>query len=159
LLNRWILDPGLDVHIANSKAFGWTPYQPDLRTPQFLRAGGQQVKVEEWGSVIVYGRASDGTLVPWQLNSVAYAPTFFTNIVGLFRCWDNDIHFDSGRKVLYQSKPSNVIVNLEFTGNHWLFDQEPADRPSLTQYASFATQSKPSEAPKKPLRVTKAEAH
>ncbi|KAF2728292.1 WSC-domain-containing protein [Polyplosphaeria fusca] len=56
LINRWILDPGSDVHACNSKAFGWTSYkEPQEDGESYLYAEGQKLRIESWGSVVISG--------------------------------------------------------------------------------------------------------
>ena len=161
LLNRWILDPGSDVHVCNSKAFGWKAYEDLEEEESYVFAGGQKLRVEQWGSVIVTARGLHGQQ-KWQLSHVAYIPSFLTNIVALSRCLDLGIHFDSGRHCLYQERTSNVICKLEFNGGHWLFDSDESARPdtaALMAYAARSAHLKPSKEPKANLQITRAQAH
>jgi hypothetical protein len=52
------------------------------------------------------------------LTHVAYCKGFLTSLIGLAQCRTMAIHFDSGRDVLYQACPENIIANLEYNGGH-----------------------------------------
>ncbi|PZD22086.1 hypothetical protein A1F96_11478, partial [Pyrenophora tritici-repentis] len=68
---------------------------------------------------------------PIKLTHVALVEGFFANVLGLSRCRPLGIHFDSGRDLLYQNNPSNVVAMLEYSNGHWLIDAEENDRPEL----------------------------
>ncbi|KAF1972799.1 hypothetical protein BU23DRAFT_466927, partial [Bimuria novae-zelandiae CBS 107.79] len=103
LINRWILDPGSNTHVTNSRAY--------------------ELLIHEWGDVILLINTPRGT-EQIELTYVAYVPGFLTNVVGLSRCRSIGIHFDSGRDCLYQKSWKNVVCKLNYTGGHWLIDAE-----------------------------------
>ncbi|KAF2023765.1 hypothetical protein EK21DRAFT_118455 [Setomelanomma holmii] len=112
LINRWILDPGLNAHVTNSKAFGWTK-TAQARPGDCMYAGGQLLQIEEWGEVQLQVDVPSGTRT-FKLTYVAYIPSFFTSVVGLSRFYSLGIHFESGRSFLYQQTLSQVICHLEY---------------------------------------------
>jgi len=44
-----------------------------------------------------------------KLSYVALVPTIFTNIIALLRAIDNDIHFNSGRNLLYRLATGEIV--------------------------------------------------
>ncbi|KAI2476014.1 hypothetical protein Ptr902_12653 [Pyrenophora tritici-repentis] len=50
IINRWILDPGSNIHVCNSTRFGWTETRK-AEQQDFLFAGGSRVPIQAWGKV------------------------------------------------------------------------------------------------------------
>ena len=74
-----------------------------------------------------------------KLSHIALAPTFFTNIIALSRATDNDIHFDSGRNLLYRLKTGEIVCYTKRLGGYWaLMHREPINSLELTQL-TFST--------------------
>lgn len=156
LSNQWVMDPGSDAYVANSKAFGWETTSIGGPNDKII-AGGEIRSITEWGSVILavdtpYGRESI------QLRQVAYVPRFHANVMGLSRCRRRGIHFDLGRNLLYEKISDRIktVATLEFTGGHWLIDSDPAARPQPQPAQVLAAVSKKERIP---LQVTREEAH
>jgi hypothetical protein len=97
-------------------------------------AAHQVVAVEEVKVKVNQGSVRKDIL----LTQVAYVPGFLTNLFALRRCRKFNIHFDSGRNILYKNKISDIIVNLTYSHGHWLLDTEEADRPPLHKLLSMA---------------------
>jgi len=58
------------------------------------------------------------------LKKVALIPSSFTNVVSLARLSSSDVHFDSGRNVLYKTGPPRQdVAKLTRLGGHWLVSQ------------------------------------
>jgi hypothetical protein len=98
LQNTWILDPGADTHVCNNEedfTFSYPAAEDD-----YLIAGGNFEKIQAYGTVTITVDTPNGK-AKMKLSHVALAPTFFTNIMALSRATDNNIHFDSGRNILY----------------------------------------------------------
>ncbi|ORY08053.1 hypothetical protein BCR34DRAFT_468955, partial [Clohesyomyces aquaticus] len=127
LLNRWIIDPGSNTHVANSKEHNWKTTAlpgPD----DYVHAGGQLLPgYSTVRNTLRLVKLRYGNLI--LLSYVAYIPELFTSVVSLSRCSTVGIHFDSGRDCLYQTEPSNVICLLKRTTGHWLIDAEASNRP------------------------------
>jgi hypothetical protein len=47
-----------------------------------------------------------------RLTHVAYVQGFITSLLDLACCWKMDIHFDSGRDLLYKGNPGTVLAYL-----------------------------------------------
>jgi len=61
-----------------------------------------------------------------KLSHVALVLTMFTNIIALLRATDNDIHFNSGRDVLYCLATGETVCYAKRLGGHWaLMHREP----------------------------------
>jgi len=161
LINRWILDPGSNTHVANSRSFGWRT-TAQAQPGECVYAGGQVLQIEEWGEVELHVNTPTGRQ-PFKLTYVAYIPGFFTNVLGLSRCRSLDIHFDSGKNCLYQQAPSNPVCYLEYKDGHWLIDADEKARPLPRALQGAAAvsgyRSKPSHQEKKPLELNSARAH
>ena len=157
LMNRWILDPGSNIHVCNTKAFGWKRVR-DATDGEIIYAGGQAMRIQEWGEVILEAKGASGSL-PVRLTMVAYVEGFFANILGLSRCRSQNIHFDSGRDLLYLRTPQNVFCHLEFNEGHWLIDANPVIRPQLDSLAVMAARFRPSMNPRRALRMSAVDAH
>src|SRR6266496_1925961 len=94
LITRWILDPGSNCHVTNTKAYGWRK-RSDATLGEMIKAGDQELSIAEWGDVKILINASTGP--EWvELTYVAYVPGFLTNVVGLLRCQLIGIHFNLG---------------------------------------------------------------
>ncbi|KAI1509646.1 Pol protein [Pyrenophora tritici-repentis] len=158
LINRWILDPGSNTHVTNTRAYGWKKRADG--TGEVVKAGNQELAIREWGDVILLINTPTGT-EQIELTYVAYVPGFLTNVVGLSRCRSIGIHFDSGRDCLYQRRWNNVISKLQYVGGHWLIDADGMERPDAGPLLAASTHAykKPSHEPRKPLRLTLEEAH
>jgi hypothetical protein len=50
IINRWILDPGSNIHVCNSTHFGWTETRK-AEVHDILLAGGSTVPIQAWGKV------------------------------------------------------------------------------------------------------------
>ncbi|KAA8612811.1 hypothetical protein PtrV1_13380 [Pyrenophora tritici-repentis] len=126
-----------------------------------IYAGGQVVQIAEWGTVVLNVRTPSGK-APIKLTHVALVEGFFANVLGLSRCRPLGIHFDSGRDLLYQNNPSNVVAMLEYSNGHWLIDAEENDRPELSTLSTFAARFQPQRTSQKPrpaIVATANEAH
>jgi hypothetical protein len=100
LLTRWIVDPGSNTHVINSKTWkGWTrEYENTER--QTINASSGSVEIMAWGRVEIAVNTPHGKAI-LLLTHVAYCKGFLTSLIGLARCRTMAIHFDSGRDVLY----------------------------------------------------------
>ncbi|EFQ88629.1 hypothetical protein PTT_15421 [Pyrenophora teres f. teres 0-1] len=154
LLDRWIVDPGSNVHICNSTYFNWVK-TADAKPTDVIFAGATAHQVVAWGEVIINvnrGKVSKDIL----LTHVAYVPGFLTNLFALGRCRNSGIHFDSGPNILYKDKISNVVANLAYNHGHWLLDAKEADRPPRHKLLGMAVKSSHE---KLPQTVTAMRAH
>ncbi|KAF7574075.1 hypothetical protein PtrM4_056980 [Pyrenophora tritici-repentis] len=116
LLTRWILDPGSNCHVTNTKGADWILTKKGGPS-DCVYAGGALTQVEEWGETTIQVKTPTGE-GQMKLTWVAYIPGFFTSVVGLSRSRSLGINFDSGRDCLYQKKASNfgavvVVVKLD----------------------------------------------
>ncbi|KAF1938013.1 hypothetical protein EJ02DRAFT_426066 [Clathrospora elynae] len=78
------------------------------------------------------------------LTHVAYVPGFITSLIGLARCRKMDIHFDSGRDLLYKGNPGTALAYLEHDGGHWLVDADALCCSTPLLLSSFGTTYRPS---------------
>jgi hypothetical protein len=146
LLNRWIVDPGSNIHICNSTYFSWVK-TADAEPTDVIFAGTTAHQVIAWGEVIV--KVNRGSVrKDILLTRVAYVPSFLTNLFALGRCRKSNIHFDSGRNILYKDRVSNVIAKLDYSHGHWLLDAEEADRPPCYKLLSMTARSSQERAPR-----------
>jgi len=53
-----------------------------------------------------------------KLSYIALVLTMFINIVALLRATNNDIHFDSGRDVLYHLVTGEIVYYAKQLGGH-----------------------------------------
>jgi hypothetical protein len=157
LMNRWILDPGSNAHVCNSKSFGWKKTR-DAKDGEIVFAGGQAMQIQQWGEVILDATGPSGPRV-MRLTMVAYVEGFFANILGLSRCRDQGVHFDSGRDLLYLRTPQNVFCHLEFDKGHWLIDANPSTRPEIKTLTTMTARFRPSVDPRPTMKLTAREAH
>jgi hypothetical protein len=162
LINQWILDPGSNAHVANSRSFGWKT-TAQAQPGECVYAGGQLLQIEGWGEVELQVNTPSGRQ-PFKLTYVAYIPGFLTNVVGLSHCRSLDIHFNSGTNCLYQRVPSNPVCYLKYKDGHWRIDGDEKARspPRSLQAAAAAVsgyRSKPSYKEKKPLELSSEHAH
>lgn len=162
LINKWILDPGSNLHVANHRPKSWKKIR-DGNPEELLAAGTQHLQIEEWGSVeltVETPRGDELVNITW----VAYIPSFLTSVVSLSRCRTVGFEFDSGRSCLYRrDQRKAVFCNLQESDGHWVLDSRRIGRPDPVSLYAFATQArnsvKPSRDARKPLQVTAAEAH
>jgi hypothetical protein len=67
-----------------------------------------------------------------KLSHIALAPTFFINIIALLRATNNNIHFNSGRNLLYHLATSETVYYAKRLGGYWtLMHREPTPTNSL----------------------------
>ena len=100
LLHSWTLDPATDIHICNNSAeFHWKAPAAD---DDIVLAGGAETPIQAWGEVTIPLLTPNGTKTT-TLKRVALIPSFFTSLVSLSRLTLSNIHFDSGRNVLYRA--------------------------------------------------------
>ncbi|KAF7450496.1 hypothetical protein A1F99_051120 [Pyrenophora tritici-repentis] len=150
LLTRWILDPGSNCHVTNTKGADWILTKKG-EPLDCVYAGGALTQVEEWGETTIQVKTPTGE-GQMKLTWVAYIPGFFTSVVGLSRSRSLGINFDSGRDCLYQKKASNVICLLQYRNGHWLVDVEKDQKVELDLLSTYATRyTKPSKEPRKDL--------
>jgi hypothetical protein len=139
LLDRWIVDPGSNVHICNSTYFNWHKTS-DARSTNVIFAGATGYQVAAWGEVIISvnrGKEKKDLL----LTHVAYVPGFLTNLFALGRCRHLGIHFDLERNILYKERISSVVASLAYSQGHWLLDAKEADRLPCHELLSMAVRS------------------
>ncbi|KAF2741614.1 hypothetical protein M011DRAFT_482414 [Sporormia fimetaria CBS 119925] len=109
LSNRWILDPGSNTHVINTEAWaGWTKMYEAVAT-DVIGAGTGRIQVMAWGTMELKAKTPTGVR-SLTLTHVAYVPGFITNLIGLARCRKMDIHFDSGRGLLYKGNPGTTLA-------------------------------------------------
>ena len=119
LLHSWTLDPATDIHICNNPAeFQWKAPAAD---DDIVLAGGSEMPIEAWGEVEIPLSTPNG-IKTTTLKRVALIPSFFTSLVSLARLSSSNIHFDSGRNILYRATKTSRedIANLTRLGGHWL---------------------------------------
>jgi hypothetical protein len=160
LLHSWTLDPATDVHICNNPAeFQWKAPAAD---DDIVLAGGSEMLIEAWGEVTIPLSTPIG-IKTTTLKRVALIPSFFTSLVSLSRLTSSDVHFDSGRNVLYRAgTPQKDVAKLTQLGGHWLVVHRPQPTALSTQHSAFATnQRRPqySALPLKPRLLTKPQLH
>ncbi|EOA88011.1 uncharacterized protein SETTUDRAFT_27948 [Exserohilum turcica Et28A] len=94
------LDPATNIHICNNPAeFEWKAPAAD---DDVVLAGGTKTKIEAWGEVKLPLSTPSG-IKRTTLKRVALIQSFFTSLVSLSRLSSSNIHFDSGRNVLYRA--------------------------------------------------------
>jgi hypothetical protein len=120
LLDRWIVDPGSNVHICNSTYFNWVK-RTNAKPANVNFAGTATQQVVACKEVIVKVN-QDSVRKDILLTQVAYVSGFLANLFALGRCHKSNIHFDSGRNILYKDRISSVIANLAYSHGHWLLD-------------------------------------
>ena len=133
MINRVILNPGSNTHVINSEKWvGWQRSYPNTKGT-CIGAGTGKVLVNYWGTIEIAAKAPDNSICMLKLSHVAYVKGFLTSVIGLARCQSNNIHFNSGRDVLYIGDLSNVLAILEYDGGHWLVDANLSRRPTITE--------------------------
>jgi hypothetical protein len=158
LLTRWILDPGSNCHVTNTRGPDWITTKKGGPS-DCVYAGGVLAQVEEWGETYIRVKTPTGE-GQMKLTWVAYIPGFFTSVVGLSRSRSLGIHFDSGRDCLYQKKASNVVCLLQYRDGHWLVDVENYQKAEPDLLSVYATRyTKPSKESRKDLSVSQETAH
>jgi hypothetical protein len=162
LLHSWTLDPATDIHICNNPAeFYWKAPAAD---DNIVLAGGSETPIEAWGEVTIPLYTPTG-IKTTTLKRVALIPSFFTSLVSLSRLTSSNIHFDSGRNVLYRAteRSPEDIARLTRLGGHWLVvhRSQPTAQPLLQHAAFAANQRRPqhSALPLKPRSLTKPQLH
>jgi hypothetical protein len=101
LTNPWILDPGSNTHVTNTRAYGWKK-RADGKA-EVIKAGNQELHIRGWGDVSLLTDTPTGT-EQIRLTYVAYMPGFGTNIAGLY------IYGDSGVSVSVSISGSASII-------------------------------------------------
>jgi hypothetical protein len=143
LSNRWILGPGSNTHVINSENWtGWTR-EYDASATDFVGAGTGCIQITAWGRMRLMANTPSG-MQSLTLTHVVYVEGFVTSLIGLTRCREMGIHFDSGRDLLYKDKPGAVLAYLEHDGGHWLVDTDVSCRPTPRLLSSFGTTYRPS---------------
>ena len=125
---------------------------------EFVGAGTGRVQITAWGSMELMANTPTGVR-PLKLTHVAYVQGFVTSLIGLARCRKMDIHFDSGRDLLYKGDPSTVLAYLEHDGGHWLVDADGSRRPEPITLSSFGTTYRHSKAPRPDQQIDARTAH
>ena len=83
-----------------------------------MLAGGLEARIEAWGEVNIPLTTAKGTKTT-TLKRVALIPTFFTSLVSLARLSSSNVHFDSGKSILYRAgTPREPIADLTRLGGH-----------------------------------------
>ena len=158
-IDRWIMDPGSNTHVTNSKQWDFV-HTRFASNSDVIYAGSQLTPVMEYGTVEIPINSPEG-VIKILLTEVAYVPTFFSNILGLSRCRSLGLHFDSGSDMIYQAPLRKPVALLEYIDGHWLIDAHEGYKPDVKQFTNMAAQrsSRPSKDPKPALEVTPLEAH
>jgi hypothetical protein len=136
---------------------GWTR-EYDAVATDFVGAGTGRVQITAWGSMELMANTPTGVR-SLRLTHVAYVQGFVTSLIGLARCRKLDIHFDSGRDLLYKGDPGTILAYLEHDGGHWLVDVDVSRRPEPIMLSSFSTTYQPSKAPRPDQLVDARTAH
>jgi hypothetical protein len=114
--NTWILDPSTDTHVCNNKE-DFTFLYPAAED-DYLITSGNFKKIQAYGTVTITVNIPTRKS-KMKLSYIALTPTFFTNIVALSRTTDNDIHFNSGRNLLYHLKTNETVCYIKQLKGHW----------------------------------------
>jgi hypothetical protein len=86
------------------------------------------VQITAWGSMELIANTPTGAR-SLRLTHVTYVHGFITSLIGLARCRKMNIHFDSGRDLLYKGDLGTVLAYLEHDGGRWLVDADASRRP------------------------------
>lgn len=130
LLHSWLLSSATNIHVCNNATeFVWkAPAAPD----DVVFAGASEVRIEAWGEVEIPLTTTDGNKFT-TLKRVALIPSFFTSLVSLGRLYLSNVHFDSGKSILYRGgNPPEHIANLSEVGGQW-FLVHRTEPPSSTK--------------------------
>ncbi|KNG52825.1 reverse transcriptase rna-dependent dna [Stemphylium lycopersici] len=148
LQNRWVMDPGSNVHICNRIGVNWK--QTSLPSSQdTVKAGCNSYRVEAWGEVtLIVRRGSETASI--TLKKVAYIPGFIANIFSLSCC--KKIYFNSKTDKLFKEDESQVFSDLDRVRGHWFLKARDAGQP-------FQAMAADSAHAKTPQVVTAMEAH
>ena len=156
LQNTWILDPGADTHVYNNQEdfiFLYPAAEDD-----YLIAGGNFEKIQAYRTVTITVDTPTGKS-KMKLSHVALVPTMFTNIVALSRATDNDIHFDSGRNLLYRLATGETVCYARRLGGYWALMHREPTLDSTTQSTFSSRRYQPSRMARKPVGATATKWH
>ena len=145
--NRWILDPGSNTQLINTEEWVGCTREYDAAATDFVGAGTGRIQITAWGSMELMANTPTGVR-SLRLTHVAYVEGFITSRIGLARCRKLDIHFDSGRDLLYKSNLGSILAYLEYDEGHWLVDAEVSRRPKPIILSLFSTTYQPLKAPR-----------
>ena len=91
----------------------------------YLIISGNFNKIQAYGTVIITINTPTRKL-KMKLFYVVLVPTIFINIVALSRATANDIHFNSGRNLLYHLVTGETVCYIKRLRGHWaLMHKEP----------------------------------
>jgi hypothetical protein len=103
------------THVCNNQEdfiFSYLATEDD-----YLIAGGNFKKIQAYGIVTITVDTPNRKL-KMKLSHIALVPTIFINIIALLRATTNDIHFDSGRNLLYRLATSETVCYARRLGGH-----------------------------------------
>jgi hypothetical protein len=147
LKQRWVMDPGSDVHICNKAGSNWK--QTRLPSSQdTVQAGCNSYQIQAWGEVTLDVKRGNQT-ASITLKKVAYIPGYVANIFSLSCC--KKIYFNSKTNTLFKEDDS-LFMDLDRVGGHWFLNAQDATQP-FQAMAAASTQAKP------PQVVTAMKAH
>ncbi|KAF1954980.1 hypothetical protein CC80DRAFT_549701 [Byssothecium circinans] len=118
MLHSWTLDCASDVHVCNNPMeFEWERPAYD----EFIGSGDSVSPVLAYGKCHVTLSTPSG---PWKftLLNIALVPNYVTSLVALSRLSGGDVHFNSGRLVLYRlnHQDNPVWCNVFKNGGHFV---------------------------------------
>jgi hypothetical protein len=158
LKNKWMLDPGSDLHICNSRV-SFT--EERLANPNdIVITGSDEIPIHSYGTVklVVFGEKYELRTI--TLFDVAYVPGFLTNLVSLHPADEHGIHFDSGRRKMYDGTTGETVCRTIKIGGHWFVSENSKESAKIaSEYTLHDVALASSRATRRPLTASRLRWH
>jgi hypothetical protein len=129
LYNSWTLDNASDIHVCNDIQRSGFRQTREATLDEELFAGKTSYPIEAFGIVTIYIQTPEGR-DEIELNNVALAPGFMTNLVSLYLLNVKGVHWNSEDPQHLKWK-GTTFCNLERVDHHWVLEWN-------TSYSIFA---------------------
>jgi hypothetical protein len=139
LYNSWTLDNASDIHVCNDIQRSGFRQTREATPDDELFAGKTSYPIEAFGIVTIYIQTPEGR-DEIELNNVALAPGFMTNLVSLHLLNVKGVHWNSEDPQHLKWK-GTTFCNLERVDHHWVLERN-------TRYSVFANKKKKSVSPR-----------
>lgn len=136
LYHSWTLDSASDVHICNDPTISDWVTTKEACAGDEIFAGKTSYAIEAFGTVTIEVITDEGIAL-MQLQDVALAPGFMTNLVSLDRLNSKGVHWNSEYPTVLK-RDQKPFCKLRRVGRHWTLQKDVRQK---NIFNSFSTNS------------------
>ena len=136
LYHSWTLDGASDIHVCNDPGISHWIITREATIDDVIFAGKTSYPIEAFGTVVIDVQTNEGSAVI-QLEKVALARGFMTNIVSLDILSSKGVHWNSENPgILHRNHKE--FCQLQKVGKHWTLQKDVRQLSAFSTISSYA---------------------